>query len=119
MNTMFIRTLVTKTSKFPIKQTLKGRAQNWKSPVYVAPHVNPLQVGPDYAFQDGTKLHFTSKIEVDRKKDQIELGKTIVKYLAEIKEMEAESVKLNKEKMRLAEEHSQWTPIAKGRDEIY
>ncbi|KAM3722365.1 39S ribosomal protein L52 [Dirofilaria immitis] len=64
----------------------KGRVQWWREPVYIAPHVNVLQRGVDFTFQDGRSVYVTSLDELRRKKEQIELGKQIVKLLGEVNE---------------------------------
>ncbi|VDN24021.1 unnamed protein product [Gongylonema pulchrum] len=62
--------------------TWKGRMQWWREPyvtwwrepIYVAPHVSVLQKGPDFTFQDGRPVFVTSIDELQRRKEQIELG---------------------------------------------
>lgn len=118
-STYFIRNFTTKVSKFPMEVKSVGRYQNWRSPVYVSPHISPLQKGPDYSFQDGRQLMFTSKIELDRKFDQVRLAKTIVQYLSEIKEMET-MYEQNVADKRIAEERfMKWTPKEKSTETIY
>ncbi|VDM98434.1 unnamed protein product [Thelazia callipaeda] len=66
----------------------KGRIQWWKEPIYICPHVDILQRGVDFTFQDGRPVYVTSLDELRRKKEQVELGKQIVKLLGEVNEAE-------------------------------
>uniref|UniRef100_A0A0N4ZCY6 39S ribosomal protein L52, mitochondrial n=1 Tax=Parastrongyloides trichosuri TaxID=131310 RepID=A0A0N4ZCY6_PARTI len=117
--TQLVRTVTTKVSKFPMNINTPGRYQNWRSPVYVSPHISPLQKGPDYSFQDGRQLMFTSKAEIQRKYEQVELAKKIVQYLGDIKEMEDYHVKEIKNKEQIEAEFIKWTPKAKGIENIF
>ncbi|TKR63447.1 hypothetical protein L596_027279 [Steinernema carpocapsae] len=96
-----------------------GRFQNWKEPSYVSPHFSPLQRGVDFTFRDGRPIYATSKKEVDRKLEQIELGKTIVKYLADMREMEKMYIADNARKQAELAEKQRWTPKNKGTEEIF
>uniref|UniRef100_A0A915Q342 Large ribosomal subunit protein mL52 n=1 Tax=Setaria digitata TaxID=48799 RepID=A0A915Q342_9BILA len=90
-----------KLRKIPTKWW--GRVQWWKEPIYMAPHVNVLQRGVDFTFQDGRPVYITSLEELQRKKEQIELGKRIVKLLAEVNEAE----KMYKQKLETEREERQ------------
>uniref|UniRef100_A0A0K0F4Y9 39S ribosomal protein L52, mitochondrial n=1 Tax=Strongyloides venezuelensis TaxID=75913 RepID=A0A0K0F4Y9_STRVS len=114
-----VRNVTTKVSKFGMELKSRGRFQNWRNPVYVSPHVSPLQVGPDYSFQDGRQLPFTSKAELDRKFEQVQLAKKIVKYLSEIKEMENMYDKGIAERQACEAEFIKWTPKQKSTETIY
>ncbi|VDK48855.1 unnamed protein product [Anisakis simplex] len=96
----------------------KGRFQWWKEPVYCAPHVHPLRRGVDFTYQDGRPLFVSSKDELKRKLEQIELGKKVVKLLGEIREAES----LHADELRRREEEAlklqSLRPIAKGDQSI-
>ncbi|KAK0428645.1 hypothetical protein QR680_010928 [Steinernema hermaphroditum] len=96
-----------------------GRYMDWKPPVYVGPHISPLQRGVDFTFQDGRPIYVTSKVEADRKLEQIELGKTIVKYLADMREMEQMHIAAEARKHAEIAEKQRWTPRSKGTEEIF
>uniref|UniRef100_A0A0N5C1V7 39S ribosomal protein L52, mitochondrial n=1 Tax=Strongyloides papillosus TaxID=174720 RepID=A0A0N5C1V7_STREA len=114
-----VRSVTTKVSRFGMEVKTRGKFQNWRNPVYVSPHVSPLQVGPDYSFQDGRRLQFTSKAELNRKFEQVQLAKKIVKYLSEIKEMENMYDKGMAEREAREAEFIEWTPKQKSTETIY
>ncbi|VDO36571.1 unnamed protein product [Onchocerca flexuosa] len=78
--------------------------------IYVAPHVNVLQRGVDFTFQDGRPIYVTSLDELRRKKEQIELG-----AMNEAEEMYKRQLETEKQKneRRLAV-----APLPKGMQEI-
>ncbi|CAG9534781.1 unnamed protein product [Cercopithifilaria johnstoni] len=96
----------------------KGRVQWWKEPIYVSPHVNVLQRGVDFTFQDGRPVYVTSLDEVRRKKEQIELGKQIVKLLGEVRDAE----EMYKQRLEVEKQENERrlaiAPMPKGTQEI-
>uniref|UniRef100_A0A0R3RT43 39S ribosomal protein L52, mitochondrial n=1 Tax=Elaeophora elaphi TaxID=1147741 RepID=A0A0R3RT43_9BILA len=96
----------------------KGRVQWWKEPIYIAPHVNVLQKGIDFTFQDGRPIYVTSLDELRRKKEQIELGKRIVKLLGEVHEAE----EMYKQRLEAEKQENERRlavmPLPKGTQEI-
>uniref|UniRef100_A0A1I7YMG7 39S ribosomal protein L52, mitochondrial n=1 Tax=Steinernema glaseri TaxID=37863 RepID=A0A1I7YMG7_9BILA len=101
------------------RQVPGGRFQQWKNPIYVSPHISPLQRGVDFTFQDGRPIYVTSKVEADRKLEQIELGKTIVKYLADMREVEKMYIDAEAHKLAAEAEKQRWTPRSKGTEDIF
>ncbi|VDK78989.1 unnamed protein product [Litomosoides sigmodontis] len=96
----------------------KGRVQWWKEPIYISPHVNVLQRGVDFTFQDGRQVYVTSLDELQRKKEQIQLGKQIVKLLGEVREAE-EMYKQHLEVEKLENQRRLTiAPLPKGTQEI-
>ncbi|VDM58036.1 unnamed protein product [Angiostrongylus costaricensis] len=100
------------------RSTLRGRFQHWKKPVYSAPHVNPLEVGPDFSIVGGRSVHVTSKVQLKHKLDQLRLAKKIVHLLSDVKEMEV--LHKNAQRQRLVnEEHIESIrPKSKGMKSI-
>ncbi|MFH4979982.1 hypothetical protein AB6A40_006691 [Gnathostoma spinigerum] len=104
----------TSTHSFQRIRRPKGRMQWWREPVYYSPHIHPLQRGVDFTFLDGRPILFTSKFEADRKAEQIELGKKIVKYLSEMREAEELHTAAVERQKKMEEEWNRWSPKSKG-----
>uniref|UniRef100_A0A914DVV1 Large ribosomal subunit protein mL52 n=1 Tax=Acrobeloides nanus TaxID=290746 RepID=A0A914DVV1_9BILA len=99
---------------------MRGQYQHWKPPTYESAIVPILERGPDFTFQDGRKPLVTSKFQLERLVKQADLGKKIVQYLADLKEME----KLHEKEMALnlsnqKIEIEKWTPSSKELKEIF
>ncbi|KAL3997249.1 hypothetical protein ACH3XW_10165 [Acanthocheilonema viteae] len=101
-----------------VPEKWKGRIQWWKEPIYISPHVNVLQKGVDFTFQDGRPIYVTSLDEVRRKKEQIELGKRIVKLLGEVRDAE----EMYKQRLEAEKQENERrlaiVPLPKGTQEI-
>ncbi|KAL6730292.1 hypothetical protein Aduo_001275 [Ancylostoma duodenale] len=92
----------------------RGRYQNWKKPVYVAPHVHPLEVGPDFSVIEGRTIPVTSQKQLEYKLDQIRLAKKVVQLLEEVKEMEAAHKKADARRLTESQQKEQLRPKPKG-----
>ncbi|WKX91343.1 hypothetical protein Q1695_009858 [Nippostrongylus brasiliensis] len=95
-----------------------GRFQTWRPPVYSAPHINPLEVGPDFSHADGRPIYVTSRVQLEYKQDQIRLAKKIVKLLDDVKHMEGAHQKAEKERKAKAARVESLRPKAKGTQAI-
>ncbi|KAF8366640.1 prp-17, partial [Pristionchus pacificus] len=93
---------------------VRGRFRAWSKPVYVSPEPKAFALEPDFSFLDGRPCPVTSQFQLDWKKDQLRLAKSIVSSLAEIREMERvhESAIRSEEEARQTRERSR--PIPKG-----
>uniref|UniRef100_A0A914UTZ3 Large ribosomal subunit protein mL52 n=1 Tax=Plectus sambesii TaxID=2011161 RepID=A0A914UTZ3_9BILA len=94
---------------------ISGRYQWWNIPAVVTPDVHPLEDGPDFTFCDGRPTPLSTRKQVERKLEQIELGKRIVERLDELKEIEAahrDSQRLNE---KSASDYQRQLPKAKGK----
>ncbi|CAJ0927698.1 unnamed protein product, partial [Mesorhabditis belari] len=91
-----------------------GRFKTNKPPVYVGPYVHPLKVGPDFTLRDNRPCPFTSKEQLEHKKDQIRLTKKIVSLLAQMDEIEKENEGSTIKKLDKATEQMNERPRAKG-----
>ncbi|RCN50764.1 hypothetical protein ANCCAN_03150 [Ancylostoma caninum] len=97
-----------------IRSNYRGRYQNWKKPVYVAPHVHPLEVGPDFSVVEGRPIPVTSQKQLEYKLDQIRLAKKVVQLLEEVKEMEAAHKKADARRLAESQQKEQLRPKPKG-----
>ncbi|KAK6059659.1 hypothetical protein COOONC_02710 [Cooperia oncophora] len=93
---------------------VRGRFQDWKKPVYVAPHVHPLEMGPDFSHADGRPIHVTSKVQLEYKQDQLRLAKRIVELLKEVNAMEAAHKQAESRRIQEAQELDARRPKSKG-----
>ncbi|EYC18131.1 hypothetical protein Y032_0028g1693 [Ancylostoma ceylanicum] len=91
-----------------------GRYQNWKKPVYVSPHIHPLEVGPDFSVIEGPPIPVTSQKQLEYKLDQIRLAKKVVQLLEEIKEMETAHKKADARRLAESQQKEQLRPKPKG-----
>ncbi|CAJ0592827.1 unnamed protein product [Cylicocyclus nassatus] len=98
----------------PSVARLRGRYQWWKQPVYVAPHVNPLEVGPDFSVIEGRTIHVTSREQLKQKFEQIRLAKKAVQLLGEIKEMEEAHARAEARRSLESKQAELLRPKAKG-----
>uniref|UniRef100_A0A0K0DG84 39S ribosomal protein L52, mitochondrial n=1 Tax=Angiostrongylus cantonensis TaxID=6313 RepID=A0A0K0DG84_ANGCA len=94
------------------RSTLRGRFQNWKKPVYSAPYVNPLEVGPDFS------IVVTSKLQLKHKLDQLRLAKKIVQLLSDVKEMEVLHKNAQRQRLMNEEHMESIRPKSKGMKSI-
>ncbi|KAK6728767.1 hypothetical protein RB195_006053 [Necator americanus] len=97
---------------------VKGRYQPWKKPVYVAPHVHPLEIGPDFSVIEGRTIHVTSRKQLEYKLDQIRLAKKIVQLLEEVKYMEAAHSRAEAQRLSDLQQADLLRPKPKGMDSI-
>ncbi|KAJ1350189.1 hypothetical protein KIN20_005921 [Parelaphostrongylus tenuis] len=97
---------------------LRGRFQHWKKPVYSAPHVNPLELGPDFSVVGGRPIQVTSKIQLEHKLDQLRLAKKVVKLLSDINEMEDLHKKAETQRLADAKQIESIRPKSKGMKSI-
>ncbi|KJH45744.1 hypothetical protein DICVIV_08219 [Dictyocaulus viviparus] len=96
----------------------KGRLQHWKEPLYSGPHLNPLEVGPDFSFIDGRTVQVTSTIQLNYKLDQIRLAKKIVELLNHINSIEDLHKKVESQREADAKHIDSLRPKSKGVESI-
>ncbi|KHJ94546.1 hypothetical protein OESDEN_05526 [Oesophagostomum dentatum] len=97
----------------------RGRFQSWKKPVYVAPHTNPLEVGPDFSVVGGERtVYVTSKKQLEYKLDQIRLAKKAVQLLSQVKEMEKAHKEAEARRLSESQKAELLRPKAKGTKSI-
>ncbi|KAL3085076.1 hypothetical protein niasHS_010145 [Heterodera schachtii] len=93
--------------------------QWWKKPIYQSPVVNPLERGPDFSFVDGRRLPFTTESEFNRRVKQVELGRKVVQYLAEIRHAEELCKENNLQREIVQQKIEQNMPKQKGTEELF
>ncbi|CAJ0578163.1 unnamed protein product, partial [Mesorhabditis spiculigera] len=91
-----------------------GRFKQHNPPIYVGPHVNPLDVGPDFSFVDGRPCYFTSRRQLERKKEQIRLGERIVSLLDQMNDLQKIHEEADAQRRDEQNKINQRKPQAKG-----
>lgn len=80
----------------------------------MSPVQHPLHMGPDFSFVDGRKPKITSFAQLQRREQQVQLGRKIVQLLKEVDEAEA-LLQTAEEQQRLrSEQASRWSLRRKG-----
>ncbi|KAI3413858.1 hypothetical protein GPALN_011333 [Globodera pallida] len=93
--------------------------QWWKTPIYHNPVVSPLERGADFTFADGRRPTFTTESELKRRLKQVELGKKVVQYLAELRKAEDLYREQTFQRESGQQRIEQNTPKTKGEEELF
>ncbi|CAI4225293.1 unnamed protein product [Auanema sp. JU1783] len=113
--TCFIRTYCAPSTQ----REIKGRFQNFRKPIYQAPHVNPLEESPDFSFVDSNKtVSVTSPAQLKHKLDQLRLGRKIVSLLENVKVMEDIHNITNQRRVSENQKVEASRPVQKGNEQI-